>query len=56
MTHKVEDMTEEIAGLREEIQRMQEDTLTNRLKQSLSEAADRLEKRCTEIKQQIFEV
>lgn len=56
MTHKVEDMTEVIAGLREEIQRMQEDTLTNRLKQSLSEATDRLEKRCMEIKQQIFEV
>lgn len=56
MTHKVEDMTEEIAGLREEIKRMQGDTLTNRLKQSLSEATDRLEKRCMEIKEQIFEV
>ena len=49
-------MTEEIARLREDIQRMQEDTFTNRLKKSLSEAADRLEKRCEEIKQQIFEV
>ena len=56
MTHKVEDMTEEIARLREDIQKMQEDTFTNRLKKSLSEAADRLEKRCEEIKQQIFEV
>ena len=56
MTHKVEDMTEEIARLREDIQKMQDDTFTNRLKKSLSEAADRLEKRCNEIKQQIFEV
>ena len=56
MTHKVEDMTEEIARLREDIQKMQDDTFTNRLKKSLSEAADRLEKRCEEIKQQIFEV
>ena len=49
-------MTEEIARLREDIQKMQDDTFTNRLKKSLSEAADRLEKRCEEIKQQIFEV
>lgn len=56
MTHKVEDMTDEIARLREDIQKMQEDTFTNRLKKSLLEAADRLEKRCDEIKQQIFEV
>ena len=56
MTHKVEDMTDEIARLREDIQKMQDDTFTNRLKKSLSEAADRLEKRCEEIKQQIFEV
>ncbi len=42
--------------VREDIQKMQEDTFTNRLKKSLSEAADRLEKRCDEIKQQIFEV
>ena len=54
MTHKVEDMTEEIARLREDIRKMQEDTFTNRLKKSLSESADRLEKRCDEIKQQIF--
>ena len=46
MTHKMEDMTDEIARLREDIQNMQDDTFTNRLKRSLSEAADRLEKRC----------
>lgn len=56
MTHKVEDMTEEIARLCEDIQKMRDDTFTNRFKKSLSEAADRLEKRCEEIKQQIFEV
>lgn len=56
MTHKVEDMTEEIARLRYDIQKMQEDTVTNRLKKSLNEAADRLENRCNEIKEQLFEV
>lgn len=56
MTHKVEDMTEEIAGLREYIQKMEDDKLTNRLKKSLNEAADRLENRCNEIKEQLFEV
>ena len=56
MTHKVEDMTEEIARLCEDIQKMKDDTFTNRFKKSLSEAADRLEKCCEEIKQQIFEV
>ena len=56
MTHKVEDMTDEIVRLREDIRKMQDNTFSNRLKKSLSEAADRLEKRCEEIKQQIFEV
>ena len=56
MTHKVEDMTEEIARLRDDIQRMQEDTVTNKLKKSLNEAADRLENRCNQIKDQLFAV
>ena len=56
MTHKVEDMTEEIAKLRDDIQGMQEDTVTNRLKKSLNEAADRLENCCNEIKEQLFAV
>lgn len=56
MTHKVEDMTDEIARLRADIQRMEDDKLTNRLKKSLNEAADRLENRCNEIKEQLFEV
>ena len=38
------------------LQKMEDDKLTNKLKKSLNEAADRLEKRCEEIKQQLFEV
>lgn len=56
MTKKVEDMTEEIAGLRDSIQKMEDDKLGNKMKNSLNEAADRLENRCGEIKRQLFEV
>lgn len=49
-------MTDEISALRDYIQKMEDDKLANKLKKSLNEAADRLEKRCEEIKQQIFEV
>ena len=56
MTKKVEDMTEEISALRDYIQKIEDDKFTNKLKKSLNEAADRLEKRCEEIKQQLFEV
>lgn len=56
MTHKVEDMTDEIDRLRADIQKMEDDKLANRLKKSLNEAADRLENRCNEIKEQLFEV
>lgn len=56
ITHKVEDMTEEIARLRDDIQRMKEDTVTNKFKKSLNEATDRLENRCNQIKDQLFEV
>ncbi len=56
MTHKVEEMTDEISELRDYIQKMEDDKLTNKLKKSLNEAADRLELRCTEIKEQLFEV
>ncbi len=56
MTHKVEDMTDEIAGFREYIQKMEDDKLANRLKGSQNEAADRLENCCNEIKEQLFEV
>ena len=56
MTHKVEEMTDEIALLRDYIQKMEDDKLSNKLKKSLNEAADRLEVRCTQIKEQLFEV
>lgn len=56
MTHKVEEMTGEIATLRDYIQKMEDDKLTNKLKKSLNEAADRLEERCNQIKEQLFEV
>lgn len=56
MTHKVEEMADEIASLREYIRKMEDDKLTNKLKKSLNEAADRLEERCNQIKDQIFEV
>ena len=56
MTHKVDDMTEEITRLREDIQKMQDDTLGNRIKQSLKESEARLEQRCGEIKEQLFEI
>lgn len=56
MTHKVEDMTDEIARLRADIQKMEDDKLSNRLKKSLDEATDRLENRCNEIKEQLFMV
>ena len=56
MTKKVEDITDEISALRDYIQKMEDDKLANKLKKSLNEAADRLEKRCVEIKQQLFEV
>ena len=56
MTHKVDDMTEEITRLREDIQKMQDDTLGNRIKQSLKESEVRLEQRCGEIKEQLFEI
>lgn len=56
MTKKVEDMTEEIAGLRDTIQKMEDDKLGNKMKKSLNEAADRLENHCVEIKRQLFEV
>lgn len=53
---KLDSVTEELTKVREQIKEMQEDTLLNNLKKSVSEAADRLENRCNIIKDQIFEV
>ena len=51
---KLDAMTEELTNVRAQIKEMQEDTILNNLKKSVSEAADRLENRCNIIKEQIF--
>lgn len=56
MTKQMQEMTEELVSVRKQIEEMKEDTFTNNLKKSLSEAADRLENRCNEIKEHLFEV
>src|SRR5574344_481378 len=53
---KLDSVTEELTKVRDQIKEMQEDTLMNNLKKSVSEAADRLENRCNIIKEQIFTV
>ena len=53
---KLDAMTEELTNVRAQIKEMQEDTILNSLKKSVSEAADRLENRCNIIKEQIFTV
>ena len=53
---KLDSVTEELTRVREQIKEMQEDTLLNNLKKSVSEAADRLENRCNIIKEEIFVV
>lgn len=56
MTQKMQEMTEELVHVRNEIQNMKEDTLANRVKKSLSESADRMEKRCNDIKEQVSSI
>lgn len=56
MTKQMQEMTEELISVKKQIEEMKEDTFTNNLKKSLSEAADRLENRCNEIKAHLFEV
>lgn len=56
MEKKLDSVTEELAKVREQIKEMQEDTLLNSLKKSVSEAAERLEARCNVIKEEIFVV
>ena len=53
---KLDSVTEELTKVREQIKEMQEDTLLNNLKKSVTEAADRLESRCNIIKEEIFVV
>ena len=47
---KLDSVTEELTKVRDQIKEMQEDTLMNNLKKSVSEAADRMEKRCADRK------
>lgn len=53
---KLDSVTDELTKVREQIKEMQEDTLLNNLKKSISEAADRLENRCNIMKEEIFVV
>ncbi len=53
---KLDNMTEELTQVREQIKEMQEDTVLNNLKKSVSEAADRLENGCNIMKEQLFTV
>ncbi len=53
---KLDNVTEELTKVREQIKDMQEDTLLNNLKKSVSEAVERLENRCNVMKEQLFEV
>lgn len=50
MTQRMKEMTDELSEVRKQLEDMKEDTFTNNFKKSLSEAADRLENRCNEIK------
>ena len=56
LQNKLQDMTEELSEVRLQLKEIKEDTLINNIKKTLSEAADRLENRCNEIKTQLFEV
>lgn len=56
LQNKLQDMTEELSEVRLQLKAIKEDTLINNIKKTLSEAADRLENRCNEIKMQLFEV
>lgn len=53
---KLDSMTAELTQVREQIKEMQEDTMLNNLKKSVTEAANRLENRCNLIKEEIFTI
>ena len=53
---KIDFMTEELTNMQNQIKEMQEDTLVNNAKKSLSEAQERLNARCEQIKSQLSEV
>ena len=51
---KIDSMTEELTNMQNQIKEMQEDTLVNNAKKALSEAQERLNARCEQIKSQIL--
>ena len=53
---KIDSMTEELTNMQNQIKEMQEDTLVNNTKKALSEAWERLNTRCEQIKSQVLEV
>lgn len=53
---KIDSMTEELTNIQNQIKEMQEDTLVNNAKKALSEAQERLNVRCEQIKSQVLEV
>ena len=53
---KIDSMTEELTNMQNQIKEMQEDTLVNNVKKALSEAQERLNVRCEQIKSQVSEV
>ena len=46
-------MTEELTSMQDQIKKMQEDTLINNAKKALTEAQERLNARCEQIKYQV---
>ena len=48
-------MTEELTNMQNQIKEMQEETLVNNAKKALSEAQERLNARCEQIKSQVLE-
>lgn len=56
MNLRMQEMTDELSEVRKQLEEMEKDTFSNNLKKSLSEAADRMENRCKDMKQNLFEV
>ena len=56
MTLRMQEMTDELFEMRKQLEEMKKDTFSNNLQKSLSEAADRMENRCKDMKQNLFDV
>ena len=53
---KIDTMTEELSNMQQQIKEMKEDTVVNNLKAQMQQSAEKLQNRCTIIKQQFFVV